>query len=319
MLDLTQRRQHWLCPVQCVCTLLSPCFVGSYSSSLLQTCFMDSFAPGFAQIWENKDKLISPALGLLEKLRGIVGSRTAKARMERDPDMIELRKMPNVHKVSALETPIDRSYTNDADTQRERIRELLNQNTCRDLILINGPSFPSEPPNRPKARKRTNLWQFGFFGLLLLFIATVAPLTTLLVRRSLTANPTPSSPVRQQQAVSTVTETTTHTDTTTRWNNSVLTTTRLTMSTLTEISIQTSTYTQSKVAKSTGIGKACDDAAFFLAAKNCVMVTECTQPKLDTAANDCKDLCKVKSFCKKEDEDDMSQRQFDCCSHCDCF
>lgn len=184
---------------------------------------------------------------------------------------------------------------------------------------MNGPSFPRELPNRPKPRKRINRWQFGFFGLLLLFIATVAPLVTLLVRRSLAADRTPSSPVRQQQAVSTLTETITQTDTATKWNTSMLTTTKLTMSILTEISIKTSTYTQSKVAKSTGIGKACDDATFFLAAKDCVMVTECTQPKLDTEANDCKDFCKVKSFCKKEDEDDMSQRQSECCSHCGCF
>ena len=272
--------------------------------------------PSLNQLLEIKDRYISPALGAAQTVKSFVDDRRTQKTMESRPEIVEFddlspRPMPNPT------IPVDHEHTREGHAQRDRIQKLLDQNTCRELVPVPAPPFPDDLPKRPKPKKRVNRWKFGFLGLLLLFVATVAPLIALVVRKSTAADPSSTSPIRQQQAVSTVTETVTAT----HWNTCISTTMQFSMKfqTVTEISIRTSTYTESKAAKTTGIGNDCDNLKVFLAKKNCVMVTECTQSTLDTSANDCKDFCSAQPLCEKEKEGDMSQRLFDCCSHCGCF
>ena len=272
--------------------------------------------PSLSQLLEIKDKYISPALRAAQTVKSFVDDRRTQKTMESRPEVIELDDLSS-RQMRNPTRPVDHEHIEEGNAQRDRIQKLLDENPCRELVPVRGPPFPDDLPKRPKPRNRVNRWKFGFLGLLLLFVGTVAPLTALLVRKSTAVDPSSTSPVRQQQAVSTVTETIT----TTPWNISISTTMQFSMKfqTFTEISIRTSTYTESKVAKTTGIGNDCDNLKVFLAKKNCVMVTECTQSTLDTSANDCKDFCSGQPLCEKEKEGDMSQRLFDCCSHCGCF
>ncbi len=282
---------------------------------------MDSASPGFIQLLVLRNLFVSPALSILETVQGFFGSQGSKPDMERKALTVELGDISNNHESCPVRNPMDQAYTNHGSVQRDRIHELLNQNTCRAIIPINGSLSPNELPNRPKPRTGFNRWQLGFFGMLILFISSGAPLTALLLRRETTADSAPSSSAQQHLAVSTVTETVTATETTTQNITSVSTanSTTLSVETLTESSIRTSTYTESKVATTSGIGNNCDNVKSFLAKKNCVVVTECSQKVLDTEVNDCKDFCNVQPMCKKDNEGDMSQRLFDCCSHCGCF
>jgi hypothetical protein len=229
---------------------------------------MDSLLPSFNQITEFKDRLAHPALGVLKPVKDYIDSRKSPRGMDRNTEIIELKDLSR-READFSKPSIDHQYSQSGEAQRQRVQRLLEVNSCRALVQVNtsapSPVFPSELPNRPKPKTTLNRWKLGFFGLLLVLLASAIPLALLLARRS-----GAPEPVRHQERF-TVTErvTATETDTTTRWNTSISTTMRLTVSyeTITSVSIRTSTYTESKTAKTTGIGSDCNNLEFFLAKK----------------------------------------------------
>lgn len=281
--------------------------------SVFQWSLLD---PVFSQVVEANNRYLSPALGVIATATGYFqtfrGERSTDQENARND--VPLNDLPGRDRPSTENRPEKFSERGDAD--RQRVQELMNSGELVHYV----PPFkpPPELLARPSPRSKLNRWKLAFFGMLLTFIAAVTPLSVLVARQA--PQSTDSSLGRQHERLTeTVTETAAAR--TNLPNNITLTTTqmRATFVTITQVSIRTATLAETKAPKSTGMGSTCDNTKVFLAEKYCVMVTECTQSKLDTEANDCKDFCRAQPKCIKEEQGSLSQQTNDCCGHCGCF
>lgn len=273
---------------------------------------MESVLPFLTQASEIRDKYLTPILGIFQTAKGYMHDRRSERNLEQSNEPIALDDLAG-RETTKPGRGIDQSCTSNGDEHRDRVQKLMQN---RDLVLAS--TYPSQLPSRPKTSTPRNRWKIGFFGLLLIFIAAVTPLAVLAARQTKRPGTFGTDPARDQ-SLPTITQTVTQTETATRWNTSITTRVTASLITVTHVTLRTSTYTESNIAKSTGIGKDCNNNNVFLAKKYCIMVTECNQSKLDVEANDCREFCNVQPKCKKENEGSLSEQLHFCCGHCGCF
>ena len=204
--------------------------------------------------------------------------------------------------------PTGMTYHSTDSTHADRMNELMNRPAVP-------PPFPTRLPPRPP-KQSPNKWMLLSILLLLTLIATISPLTTLVV---LARSKASTAPTEIQ------TLTTTHLLPTTLHHTSTQTLTSTETNCFPIISYIT--HTSTVPAQATGIiagGDEFDPAKcalvqqpLYLARNWCVMVKTCSEERLDVRENDCGGFCRdLLGGCG---DGERSAQMEGCCGHCGCL
>lgn len=205
--------------------------------------------PGLSHLKVVNDNVLKPGLSVVQTAKSYIDTMKKDKQSENATHTIPIDTISKNDRKSTHYDPIDHEFTDNASAERQRVHELLNPRAVN-------PPFSKCLPRRPGQKQPINRWKASFFGVLLLAVAAVIPLSIIAAKP---CSPDCDPKRSGQQSAITVTATAVSTD----FSLVSVTSVRVSTKTVgtTSVSVVTSLVTDADKATATGIGSDKEEAS----------------------------------------------------------